>query len=324
MKPVFTSDTFISETEVKEAISIPKVYREPVDETEPQETILTKITMFESDSTTLTNRNTIPSMCGDSKVTTFDNCSECDYLVDDIEKLDRKIGLATDEIDALNTELSGIESDIQNMETALGDKANRSELNGKVDKVEGKGLSTKDFTAQYQETLDQLSWDALYHDSSSSNTEMLLNTWDDSDSYSVVPTSSKGIANGVASLDSTGKIPTSQIPFADYVVSQGTNGEWRYRKWNSGFVEAWCNHDFGNVACTISSAAYGGYRSDLKTVTVPSGIFTRPDGCNINKSNTNALFVRSYDFSNSTIACYFSSGVSATQAATVSVYMWGE
>lgn len=73
MKPVFTSDTFISETEVKEAISIPKVYREPVDETEPQETILTKITMFESDSTTLTNRNTIPSMCGDSKVTTFDN-----------------------------------------------------------------------------------------------------------------------------------------------------------------------------------------------------------------------------------------------------------
>ena len=28
-------------------------------------------------------------------------------------------------------------------------------------------------------------------------------------------------------------------PVADYVVAEGTSGNWRYRKWNSGIAECW-------------------------------------------------------------------------------------
>ena len=57
----------------------------------------------------------------------------------------------------------------------------------------------------------------------------------------------------------------------DYVTENGSDGIWRYRKWNSGRIECWGEKSWTNVACTTSLA--GGYRSADVTVDLPSGLF---------------------------------------------------
>ena len=64
----------------------------------------------------------------------------------------------------------------------------------------------------------------------------------------------------------------------DYITAEGTSGNWRYRKWKSGKIEAWGYQSYSSIAINIASAAFGGYRSDVVNMTIPSGIFTRtPD-----------------------------------------------
>lgn len=57
----------------------------------------------------------------------------------------------------------------------------------------------------------------------------------------------------------------------DYIIENGSDGIWRYRKWNSGRIECWGEQSWENVACTTSLA--GGYRSADVTVALPSGLF---------------------------------------------------
>ena len=73
-------------------------------------------------------------------------------------------------------------------------------LAGKVDKVNGKGLSTEDFTTAEKTKLDGI------------------------DLSNYVPTSQKGAASGVAELDANGKIPVSQMPNGFDNVDYGTAG----------------------------------------------------------------------------------------------------
>lgn len=56
---------------------------------------------------------------------------------------------------------------------------------------------------------------------------------------------------------------------ADYVVEQGTSGEWTYRKWNSGVAECW------GIANPTSSASgtEGGLYFQSVYADFPSGLF---------------------------------------------------
>ena len=66
-------------------------------------------------------------------------------------------------------------------------------------------------------------------------------------------------ANGASSAEGLG--------INDYVVEQGTSGDWTYRKWNSGAVELWCNK---SVAVASSTSATGSlYYSSMLAITVP-------------------------------------------------------
>ena len=58
----------------------------------------------------------------------------------------------------------------------------------------------------------------------------------------------------------------------DYIVEQGTSGNWTYRKWNSGVAEAWMGPvSAGSIAMT---SAWGyGYYASLKTYYLPSSLF---------------------------------------------------
>ena len=99
------------------------------------------------------------------------------------------------------------QSKVNNLQSDLNGKADRAyidghindtdthatQFNGKVDKVYGKGLSTNDFTNNYQEKVD-----------------------------GAVQNIEKGVPNGVADLDEDGKIPSHQLPsYVDDVI-EGT------------------------------------------------------------------------------------------------------
>ena len=62
----------------------------------------------------------------------------------------------------------------------------------------------------------------------------------------------------------------------DYVVEQGTSGDWTYVKWNSGKAEAYYKVSIGEVALTTNKAT-GVYSNDTyagKSVSLPSSLFT--------------------------------------------------
>lgn len=60
----------------------------------------------------------------------------------------------------------------------------------------------------------------------------------------------KGVANGIATLNADGKVIQDPASIVDYVTEQGISGEWTYRKWHSGKIEAWARHSFESVVLT--------------------------------------------------------------------------
>lgn len=106
--------------------------------------------------------------------------------------------------------------------------AAQTALNGKVDAVTGKGLSTNDFTDTLKSKLDGIESGAEVNVQSDWN-----QTTDTADDYiknkpsipqtaadvGAIATTAKGSANGVAELDSNGKVPSSQLPsYVDDVI----------------------------------------------------------------------------------------------------------
>ena len=78
---------------------------------------------------------------------------------------------------------------------------------------------------------------------------------------------------------------------ADFVVEQGTDGMWTYRKWQSGIAEAW-----GETTVTVATqTAYGNgfYSGNVMSVDLPYGLFTaRPQAtiCVFNTSDAQIYF----------------------------------
>ena len=61
---------------------------------------------------------------------------------------------------------------------------------------------------------------------------------------------------------------------ADYIVDEGTEGMWRYRKWNSGIAECWGKHKFTNIPVT----AWGNiYMASCGSVNFPASFFNSDD-----------------------------------------------
>ena len=72
------------------------------------------------------------------------------------------------------------------------------------------------------------------------------------DSYTAPVTSVNGKTGAVElDADDVGALPNT----IDYVVEENTSGFWRYRKWESGFLEAWF---YGSVDFTTQDGQYNG------------------------------------------------------------------
>ena len=60
---------------------------------------------------------------------------------------------------------------------------------------------------------------------------------------------------------------SGSAPVADYVVAQGTSGNWRYRKWNSGIAECW-----GQLEDVTTTTGWFSFNAGI-----PSGITPQDD-----------------------------------------------
>lgn len=78
-------------------------------------------------------------------------------------------------------------------------------------------------------------------------------------------------------------------PSADYIVEQGTDGIWTYRKWSSGVAECW---GYSLVSGAFSS--WGSiYSKDIASVSFPTGLFNAVPHCYSSTSCTGGNSVAS-------------------------------
>ena len=92
-----------------------------------------------------------------------------------------------------------------------------------------------------------------------------------------------------------GQFRINEKPVADFVLGQGTEGGWTWRKWNSGVAECWCNYrhqptEAGDNAVNID---YPFVFTDSPVVTATLGtngtVATDIIGCNSAGNRPNAL-----------------------------------
>ena len=81
----------------------------------------------------------------------------------------------------------------------------------------------------------------------------------------------KGQPNGLAGLDSSGKLQQMPAAIADHVVEQGKSGLWTYRKWESGVAECW-----GEIPVSLEKleTAMTEVSGRVATVNLPPGLFS--------------------------------------------------
>lgn len=67
--------------------------------------------------------------------------------------------------------------------------------------------------------------------------------------------------------------PVTPVTCADYVVEQGVDGIWTYRKWNSGISECWGLYTatLTNYASSVGSASLYGYKTE--SISFPTDLF---------------------------------------------------
>ena len=118
-------------------------------------------------------------------------------------------------------------------------------------------------------------------------------------------------ANGASSAEGLG--------INDYVVGQGTSGDWTYRKWNSGAVELWCNK---TVSVASSTSATGSlYYSSMLTIAVPFPITNAV----ITGSTNNYRYLANLQHQNASISLNIVSPIAiSTTTQPVQIIVYGK
>jgi hypothetical protein len=109
----------------------------------------------------------------------------------------------------------------------------------------------------------------------------------------------------------------------DYVIEQAPSGNWRYRKWHSGRVEAWFNDSITMSATTAQGNNL--YRRSA-TLAIPSGIFTIAPGVIVGSQTSDNTIVSVKGSASSatsiSITDYRTNQNSSTQSRAIRVYAW--
>lgn len=127
-----------------------------------------------------------------------------------------------------------------------------------------------------------------------------------------IPSGAKYKINGT-------NLAPSDLGEADYVTAQGTSGAWKYRKWNSGKVEAWAYISFTSTTPAVWASPI---RYIDKTFTIPSGIFASAPRMT-GSSNSNQYWAVDVSASSSTAGSVrFCTVASSALTPYIQIYAW--
>lgn len=116
-----------------------------------------------------------------------------------------------------------------------------------------------------------------------------------------------------------GKALSANVADADYVTEIGTSGAWKYRKWNSGKVEAWAYISFTSTTPAVWASPI---RYIDKTFTIPSGIFASAPKMT-GTSNSNQYWAVDVSASSSTAGnVRFCTVASSALTPYIQIYAW--
>lgn len=106
---------------------------------------------------------------------------------------------------------------------------------------------------------------------------------------------------------------------ADYIIEEGTSGDWRWRKWNSGTAECWRNYS-GNHSTT--GAVMGGYYGSI-SFTFPSIFITEPTVVASGRMGTGVCMVCARDASSTSVTCHYFTNQSGSLTVITRLYAVG-
>lgn len=144
---------------------------------------------------------------------------------------------------------------------------------------------------------------------------------------SVIADLTTGTKIGTITVDGSGTdlyAPTPPATPADYVIEEGASGSWKYRKWNSGKIEAWYE---GSVTCSATTSRGNVYISTY-SLTIPNNVIGFTDEPYLiigNNANTNNIIgINGIASSVTQISGYVWRPQSSTNTLTVQlrVYAW--
>lgn len=87
------------------------------------------------------------------------------------------------------------------------------------------------------------------------------------------------VVSGVTFIMKDGTKAVGTLSMADYVIEEGTSGNWRYTKWNSGKYECWYHANYGDI--TLSTTLGTDIVSNVFTIAFPI-TFTAVPFCSVN------------------------------------------
>lgn len=136
------------------------------------------------------------------------------------------------------------------------------------------------------------------------------------------------LLQGVTAHDKSGNIITGTLDMTDYIIEDEVRGNWKYRKWNSGRIEAWYHKDL-NTQYTFSRASSSSYYYTNSSwvnfqINLPSGLFSAVENaiCNISTNGYISASVSSATATAVSLRAYANYGASAT-FRDVSIYVVG-
>lgn len=113
-----------------------------------------------------------------------------------------------------------------------------------------------------------------------------IGCWDNKNGRNIWSYNDSSNTFAIGSSDAT--ISIKGVALSDFVVQQGTSGNWYYRKWNSGRAECWGNIPI-NTAITSSIGSL--YYAAIENIAFPSGLFINKPLVFANSTSTAVLTV---------------------------------
>lgn len=110
----------------------------------------------------------------------------------------------------------------------------------------------------------------------------------------------------------------------DYVVEQGTSGNWAYRKWNSGVAECWGLHS-KTISGVSGSTPFSGYCFAFGSISFPTSFFNATPVVSVAGQVASNYMCVCYNSASSTgVNVELQSNVSGSRTCVVHIYAIGK